>query len=159
MHADRLSAKALGTADIVFMVIAAAAPMAVMVSMAPMAFALGNGGGVTMSWLCSLGAMLLFAVGYVRIIPFVRNAGAFYAYITASIGRNCGLGAAYVAALSYFALATSTLGALAFFSEQLFEQLTGHRLHWAVWGALEVSVIAWLSFRRIKLAASVLGVA
>ena len=159
IQADRLSARALGTADIVFMVIAAAAPMAVTVSMAPMAFALGNGAGVTVSWLFSLCAMLLFAIGYVRIIPYVRNAGAFYAYITAAIGRNCGLGAAYVAALSYFALSTSTLGALAFFSEQLFEHLSGHHLHWAFWGAIEVSLIAWLSYRQIKLAASVLGVA
>lgn len=157
--AGQLSARALGTADIVFMVVAAAAPMAVTVGLAPMAFALGNGAGVTLTWLVSLGAMLLFAVGYVRIIPFVRNAGAFYAYISAAIGRSCGLGAAYVAALSYFALACSTLGGLAFFSEQLYEQTTGRHLHWILWGALEVGLVGWLMFRQIKLAASVLGVA
>ncbi|HVW70762.1 MAG TPA: APC family permease [Steroidobacteraceae bacterium] len=156
---DQLSAGVLGTADIVFMVVAAAAPMAVVVALMPMAFGFGNGAGVAGAWLGALIAMLLFAVGYVRIIPFVRNAGAFYAYIAASIGRIWGLGAAYVAAFSYFTLACSTLGALAFFGEQLFETLTGRALHWSVWAYLATALVSWLSYRRITLAAKVLGVA
>ncbi|HUN76028.1 MAG TPA: APC family permease [Steroidobacteraceae bacterium] len=155
----RLSAGVLGTADIVFMVIAAAAPMAVVVALMPLAFAFGNGSGVPGVWLAAVAAMLLFAVGYVRIIPFVRNAGAFYAYISASLGREWGLGAAYVAAFSYFALACSTLGALAFFSEQLLQTLTGRSLHWSMWAFLALAVISWLAYRRIALAATILGVA
>src|SRR5262245_32813998 len=89
----------LGTADIVFMVMAAAAPMAVVVALLPMALAFGNGPGVPGTYVFAIGAMLLFAIGYVRIIPHVQNAGAFYAYIAASIGRVWGLAAAYVAAL------------------------------------------------------------
>ena len=157
--AGKLKSKALGTADIVFMVVAAAAPMAVTVGLMPMAFAFGNGAGVTLSWLCAVGAMLLFAVGYVRIVPFVRNAGAFYAYVAVSVGRTWGLGAAYVAALSYFCLSCSTLGGLAFFAEQLFEQVTGHHLHWALWAGTSIALMAWLSYRQINLAAAVLGVA
>ncbi len=156
---EQLSSGALGTADIVFMVVAAAAPMAVVVALMPMAFAFGNGGGVRGAWLGALVAMLLFAVGYVRIIPFVRNAGAFYAYIAASVGRAWGLGAAYVAALSYFALACSTLGALAFFSEQFFETVSGHALHWSLWAFLAIGLVCWLSYRRITLAATILGIA
>ncbi len=105
----RLSSGVLGTSDIVFMVMAAAAPMGVVVTLLPMAFAFGNGAGVPGTYLGAIGAMLLFAVGYVRIIPFVQNAGAFYAYIAASVGRTCGLSAAYVAPFSYFALSASTL--------------------------------------------------
>ena len=108
----RLSSGVLGTSDIVFMVMAAAAPMGVVVMLMPMAFALGNGGGVPGTYLGAIVAMLLFAVGYVRIIPFVQNAGAFYAYISASVGRTLGLAAAYVAAFSYFALSASTLAAM-----------------------------------------------
>ena len=155
----QLSSGVLGTSDIVFMVVAAAAPMAVVVALMPMAFGIGNGGGVTGTWLGALAAMLLFAVGYVRIIPYVRNAGAFYAYIAASLGRAWGLGAAYVAAFSYFALACSTLGALAFFCEQLFKTATGHALHWSVWAYLCIVLVSALSYRRITLAAKVLAVA
>lgn len=154
-----LSSGALGTADVVFMVVAAAAPMAVVVALMPMAFAFGNGGGVPGVWLGAVAAMLLFAVGYVRIIPYVRNAGAFYAYIAASFGREWGLGAAYAAAFSYFALACSTLGALAFFTEQLFEALAGRSLHWSLWAFLAIALVSWLSYRRITLAAAILGVA
>ncbi len=154
-----LSAGVLGSSDIVFMVIAAAAPMAVVVALMPMAFAFGNGGGVCGAWLIALSAMLLFAVGYVRIIPHVRNAGAFYAYIAASLGRASGLGAAYVAALSYFALSCSTLAAMAFFTEQLFIQVTGHPFSWSAWAFICIGIVCWLSYRRITLAAKVLTAA
>lgn len=155
----RLSSGVLGTADIVFMVMAAAAPMGVVVMLMPMAFAFGNGGGVPGTYLGAICAMLLFAIGYVRIIPFVQNAGAFYAYIAASVGRTWGLAAAYVAAFSYFALAASTLAAMAYFCELFFEQATGLKIHWSTWafgGLLAVSV---LSYHRITLAAKVLGIA
>jgi hypothetical protein len=101
---DRLGRGVLNTSELVFMVMAAAAPMAVVVALMPMAFAFGNGEGVPGTYVGAMIAMLLFAVGYVQIIPHVRNAGAFYAYISASFGRTCGLAAAYVAAISYFAL-------------------------------------------------------
>jgi amino acid transporter len=155
----RLSAGVLGTSDIVFMVMAAAAPMGVVVTLLPMAFAFGNGGGVPGTYLGAIGAMLLFAIGYVRIIPFVQNAGAFYAYIAASVGRTCGLAAAYVAAFSYFALAGSTLAAMAFFCELFFERLTGLKVHWSLWAVAGLALVAWLSYHRITLAARVLGLA
>jgi amino acid transporter len=149
----------LGTSDIVFMVMAAAAPMGVVVTLLPMAFAFGNGGGVPGTYLGAIGAMLLFAIGYVRIIPFVQNAGAFYAYISASVGRTWGLAAAYVAAVSYFALSASTLAPMAYFCEQLFERLTGTKLHWSVWAFGGLALVSWLSYHRITLAARVLGFA
>lgn len=149
----------LGTSDIVFIVMAAAAPMAVVVALMPIALAFGNGAGVPGTYLCAIGAMLLFAVGYVRIIPFVQNAGAFYAYISASIGRVSGLAAAYVAALSYFVLSCSTIAALAYFAESFFEHVTGSAAHWSFWAFAAIALISWFSYHRITLAAKVLGVA
>ncbi len=151
--------RVLGTADIVFMVMAAAAPLSVVVGLMPIAFAFGNGGGLPGTYLFAVAAMLLFAVGYVRIIPYVQNAGAFYAYITASIGRECGLAAAYVAAVSYVALSCSTLAALAFFSAQFVKTLTGVQTHWILWAAISLVSLTVLSYRHITLAARVLGIA
>jgi amino acid transporter len=155
----RLQQGVLGTADIVFMVMAAAAPLGVVVTLLPIAFAFGNGGGLPGTYLCAVVAMLLFAVGYVRIMPFVRNAGAFYAYITASINREFGLAAAYVATLSYVALSCSTLTSLAFFSAQFVENVTGTKSHWMLWAAVSLVALTVLSYHRITLAAKVLGVA
>jgi amino acid transporter len=147
----------LGTADIVFMVMAAAAPMGGVVMLFPIAFAFGNGVGLPGTYLGAIVAMLLFAIGYVRIIPHVQNAGAFYAYIAAAVGRVAGLAAAYIAAFSYFALAASTLTALAYFCERSFEQSFGISLHWSVWAFAGLLLIAILSYHRITLAAKVLG--
>lgn len=156
---SRLQHGALGTADIVFMVMAAAAPLSVVVGLMPIAFAFGNGGGLPGTYLCTVVAMLLFAVGYVRIMPFVRNAGAFYAYITASVGRECGLAAAYVAVLSYIALSCSTLATLGFFSAQFVETLTGVKSHWLLWAGISLIALTALSYHHITLAAKILGVA
>ena len=155
----RLCSGVLSTSDLMFMVMAAAAPMAVVVALMPMAFAFGNGAGVPAVYLGSAIAILFFATGYVRIIPYVRNAGAFYAYISASFGKTCGLAAAYIAAISYFLLCASTVGALAFFEGELFERATGVAVRWELWAALAIGMIAYLSYRRITVAAKVLSVA
>lgn len=67
------------------------APVAVVVTLTPMAFALGNGAGVPGTWLLAVATMMLFITGYVRLIPHVKNAGAFYAYISASVGNASAL--------------------------------------------------------------------
>ncbi len=155
----RLQQSVLGTSDIVFMVMAAAAPLGVVVGLMPIAFAFGNGGGLPGTYLLTVTAMLLFAVGYVRLMPYVRNAGAFYAYITASVGRECGLAAAYVASLSYIALSGSTLTILAFYTAQFVGTVTGVQSHWALWAALSLIALAVLSYHHITLAAKLLCVA
>ena len=43
----------------------------------------------------------LFSVGYTAISRHLTNSGAFYAYITAGLGRRLGVGAGYVALISY----------------------------------------------------------
>jgi amino acid transporter len=155
----RLSPGVLGTSSIVFMVMAASAPLAVVVAMLPLAFAFGNGAGVPGTWLLATVAMLLFAIGYVRIIPHVKNAGAFYAYICASIGRTPGLAAAYVASLSYFALSCSTLAALAFFSADFVQRIAGVDIPWQLWAGGYIALLIYLANHRITLAATVLAFA
>ncbi len=155
----RLSQGVLGTADVVFMVMAAAAPMAVVVALMPLAFAFGNGVGIPGTYLGAIAVMLLFAIGYVRIIPYVKNAGAFYAYISASIGRSAGLAAAYIAALCYFALSASTVTAFAFFFERLLRTTAGWHTEWYVWAYLSIMLVSFLAYRRITLAAKALAFA
>ena len=81
----------LGSVDITFMVLAVAAPMAIVVATMPISFALGNGMGVAGTYALSGLAIALFAIGYVRLLPHIRNAGAFYAIIAQTFGRVAGL--------------------------------------------------------------------
>jgi amino acid transporter len=141
------------------MVMAASAPLAVVVALLPLAFAFGNGAGIPGTWLLATGSMFLFAIGYVRIIPYVRNAGAFYAYICASVGRTLGLGAAYIALLSYFALSCSTLAALAFFTSDFVSRTVEVDSPWQLWAAVAIALVIYLANHRITLAATVLAFA
>ncbi|MFT4025644.1 MAG: APC family permease [Novosphingobium sp.] len=155
----KLAGGLLGAGDITFMVIAVAAPMAVVVATMPIAFALGNGLGVPGTYALAGLAMALFAIGYVRILPHVRNAGAFYALISLGFGRIAGLAAAYVALISYLALACATLGALALFGADLVQQFTGRQPSWLIIALATVLILALLSWFRIDFTAKILAVA
>ncbi len=149
----------LGTGDIIFMILACAAPMGVLAGIIPLALAFGNGAGMPGTQLLVCGVMLLFAMGYVRMIPHVRNAGAFYAYIAHSLNKEAGVAAAYVAVTAYICAAASVLGAMAFFASDLLETGFGIATRWEIWAALGIGLVAWLGYRKITLAAKVLAVA
>ncbi|RIV82597.1 APC family permease [Aurantiacibacter xanthus] len=149
----------LGTGDIIFMILACAAPMGVLAGIIPLALAFGNGPGMPGTQLLVCGVMLLFAMGYVRMIPHVRNAGAFYAYIAHSLNKEAGVAAAYVAVTAYICAAASVLGAMAFFAADLLETALGIATRWEIWAALGIGIVAWLGYHKITLAAKVLAVA
>lgn len=149
----------LGTGDIIFMILACAAPMGVLAGIVPLALAFGNGAGVPGTQLLVSVVMMLFAMGYVRMIPHVRNAGAFYAYIALSLNKEAGVAAAYVAVTAYTCAAASVLGAMAFFASDLVQNIAGVAVRWEVWAALALMAIAWLGYHKITMAAHVLTVA
>ncbi|MDP5182532.1 APC family permease [Blastococcus sp. BMG 814] len=155
----RLRAGSLTAPHVVFMVLAAAAPMAVVVAIMPIAFALGNGAGTPGMYLLAALVLLLFSIGYVRAVPYVRNAGAFYAYIAQGLGRPLGLVAAYTAAICYNALSAATCGALAFFAADTANRMLGVDLPWPFWAAIGIALVLLLSYRRITVSARVLTVA
>lgn len=149
----------LGTGDIIFMILACAAPMGVLAGIIPLALAFGNGAGMPGTQLLVCAVMLLFAMGYVRMIPHVRNAGAFYAYIAHSLNKEAGVAAAYVAVTAYVCAAASVLGAMAFFASDLVQNAFGVSTRWEIWAALGIGAIAWLGYHKITMAAKVLTIA
>ncbi len=154
-----LRAGTLGTVDIIFLVLAAAAPMAVVVATMPLAFALGNGPGVAGTFLLAGLAMAFFTVGYVRLIPHIRNAGAFYAIIAQSFGKRIGLASAYVALLSYVALCCATLGAFSYFAVDLLVRTFGASPPWGVIATAVIALLAILAYFRIDFTAKILAIA
>ncbi|MGW0735222.1 hypothetical protein [Streptomyces sp. NPDC002851] len=94
---------AIGTGDLVFFVVAAAAPLTVMAGVAPLAIAMA-GPAAPLGYLISGLLLIVFAAGFTAMSRYVRNAGAFYAYIGRGIGRAAGVGSAYVALLAYNAI-------------------------------------------------------
>ncbi|WP_190813048.1 APC family permease [Saccharopolyspora pogona] len=78
----------LGTRDLVLAALAFAGPLAGTSGYITIIIAYGNGLGAPSAFLVTTVALLFFAAGYGAMTRFVPNPGAFYAYITAGLGRR-----------------------------------------------------------------------
>jgi amino acid transporter len=97
----QLERSAMGTADIVFFVLAGVAPMGVVAALLTLSIALGNGVGVPGTYLIAGVVLALFAAGYVRMSRRITNVGGFYTYARQGLGRRAGGATAYIALLGY----------------------------------------------------------
>ena len=102
----------LGVASIVFMVVAAAAPLGVIGGVVPLGIAAGNGAGFPATFVVSTVILLFFAVGFTALTPYVEDAGAFFSYVRTSLGFPTGIGIAFVALVSYVAIEAGVYGLL-----------------------------------------------
>lgn len=154
----RLSGR-LGVIGIVFMVVAAAAPLTVIAGNVPIAIAEGPGPGAPVGFVIGALLLLLFSIGFVTMTPFVKETGAFFSYITAGVGHRLGLGAAFVALVVYTAIQIGTYGFMGFALGDLVQRWGGPSAPWWVWALAVLAVVAFLGYRHIELSARVLGVA
>ena len=148
---------ALGTGDILFIVVSAAAPLMVMVGVAPIALLVGGVGAPT-TYLFAGITLTIFAVGFTTMSRYVVNAGGFYAYVAHGLGRGAGVVAALVALFSYNALEIGVFGLFGISAHNTFLDLWGIDLPWGVWALVAVAVVWYLGFRSIDFGAKVLGV-
>lgn len=153
----RLKGGSLGVTDIVFFVVAAAAPLAVMAGAAPLAFNLG-GIGAPGAYVFSGVVYLLCAAGLTAFSQHVRSAGAFYAFIGKGLGRPAGAGSAIVALVSYALICFGFFGFLGFYAESSIKDLTGVDIHWSVFALTGAAVVGVLGYRQITVGARLLGV-
>lgn len=154
----RLSGQ-LGVGAIVFMVIAAAAPLTVIGGNVPLAVAGGNGLGAPVGFLIAATVLLIFSIGFVTMTPHVREAGAFFSYVTTGLGSRPGLGAAFVALVAYTAIQVGVYGYMGWAANDLVTYFGGPTVPWWVYSFVTLAVVAVLGFRHIELSAKVLGVA
>lgn len=154
-----LAQGSLNVSRIVFMVMATVAPAGGAVAILPLAIGLGVGVGTPGMFVFVMAIMLLFAVGFTRMVPHVHNAGAFFAYIVRGLGRPVGLAGAYMATTAYLALAAATGGAMGFFAAGSADKLLGIDLPWWLYTLVGLVIALVLGYLKITLAAGVLGVA
>ena len=154
----QLERNVLGVAGVVFLVLAAVAPLTGIVVVAALAIALGNGGGAAASFIIVAIILLFFAVGYAQMSKQLVNAGGFYAFVVKGLGRTGGLVAGLIATMGYNFFVAGTIGTSGFFTQTVVAQLTGFNMHWYIWGLL--SIIASFAFARqgIGFSAKVLGI-
>lgn len=149
----------LGVIGLVFTVLAFNAPLAVMAGFVPVVIAFGNGIGAPMAFV-AIGVLLtLFAVGLTTMSKFMHSPGAFYSYIVAGIGRPLGLGSAFLAFVSYLAIASCSYAFGGILVDSLVQGvLHGPAVHWWIWAILLWVVTSAFTLLDIDLSAKVLGV-
>jgi amino acid transporter len=148
----------LGVPSIVFMVVAAAAPLGVIGGVVPLGLAAGNGAGFPATFVVSTVVLLLFAVGFTALTPHVEEAGAFFSYVRKALGFPVGIGIAFVALVSYVAIEAGVYGLLGPAGAAVVELFGGPALPWWLFAAVAFVVTTFLGFRNIQLSSRVLAV-
>jgi hypothetical protein len=149
--------RGLGASQIVFMVVAAAAPLGLVAGGVPLAFAVSGSPGMPLYFALSTVLLLIFAVGFTLMAGRLRNAGAFYAYIQAGLGRTPGLFAATLALFSSTLLLVGVNAYVGVATSNVIERYADTGSPWWAWALVLLGVIAVLGYRDIELSAKVLG--
>lgn len=157
-QARRLSGN-LGTVKIAMMVVAMSAPLGAIAASSALATAFGNGVGVPGAYVVVAALFLLFCVALTTMTRFVKNAGAFYAYVGRGLGPTMGMVAASLSWVTYTALHLGTLAYFGFACNGLVTSYGGPDLPFWCYSLLGGLVMAYLGYRNIELTAKVLGVA
>ncbi|MEU6089536.1 APC family permease [Streptomyces sp. NPDC047085] len=152
-----LRSGSLGTADVAFFVVSAAAPLTVMAGVAPLAILLG-GIGAPVGYLLAGLTLAVFAVGFTTMSRHVRSGGAFYAFITRGLGRPVGIGAALLALVGYNGMEIGVYGLLASATRDTLHSLAGSDVPWLPVSLAGLLLIGYGGFRSIDFGAKVLGV-
>src|SRR4051794_17328891 len=148
----------IGVIGIVFLVVAAAAPLTAIGGALPVMLALGNGPGDPLAYVVAAVVLLLFSVGYAALSRHVVDAGAFYTYVSKGLGARVGVGSAGLALLTYTAIQAGLYGLAGVTAEGLVVQYGGPDLPWWVWSFVLMAVVALLGYRNIDVGTKVLGV-
>lgn len=155
---NTLAKGSINTLHLVFFVVAAAAPLTALATNSPIAISFG-GVGAAGAFIVAGIVLALFAAGFTAMSLFIRNAGAFYTYISRGLGKPVGLGAAFLAVLSYNSIQISLYGAFAVFAQSTLKDLVGIDVSWPVLILVGIIAVTALGYRNIALSANILGVA
>src|SRR6476620_10988576 len=148
----------LGVPSIVFMVVAAAAPLGVIGGVVPLGIASGNGAGFPATFVVSTVILLFFSIGFTALTPYVEEAGAFFSYVRKALGFATGIGIAFVALVSYVAIEAGVYGLLGPAGASIVELFHGPTVPWWVFAAVAFAVTTYLGYRNIELSSRVLAV-
>ena len=153
-----LARNQIGVLGIVFFVVAAAAPLTVVVALFPVIIGSGNGIGIAGAFVLVALVLTIFAVGYVAMSKHITNAGAFYAFITKGLGRPLGLGSASLAIFAYNAIQLGVIGGFGYYAAEFVSRHTGTNVPWWVFSFIAMGASLFLGVRQIHAGARVLAV-
>lgn len=147
----------IGTVALVMSVVAYSAPLMTVCGIHPLSLAYGGNSAPIIYWI-SMVVLLFFSVGFVKMGLHMRNPGGFYAYISAGLGREMGLGSSFLAILGY--LFSGFVGPC-YFSIVLTNYIKGFGgpdIPWWIIGILYMILIITLDYRKVDLSVKILSI-
>lgn len=150
--------RSLGTAKLVVFVIAAVAPLAAVIGVLPVALVFGSGAALPLAFVLTTIVVGLFSVGYSAISREVVVGGAFYTYIAKGLGSTTGLGAAFIAVVSYVIFVPGGISYLGFVVHTLCLDLAGIDIHWMWFSAAAAIAIGLLGYRKLDVSSGLVMV-
>lgn len=153
----RLAGGTLGTAQIVFFVIAAASPLTIVLSTGPLSLRVG-GLGAPGVMLATGVVLLLFAAGFTAMSKHVTEAGAFYAYVTRGLGPTAGAGAAMMTMAAYGVCVIGFVGYIGVFAQGSLGAVFDIDVPWQVCSLVAAAVVAIVGYCQVDVGAKVLMV-
>lgn len=147
----------LGVGDLVFSVVAFAAPLVVVGGQLP-SLIVYTGYGIGVAYILPILLWLIFTIPFTTMNSHIGRPGAFYAFITSGINKETGLGGAFVVTTAYFLFLVGMWACLGVYLRQLIEAYGGPTIPWYVFAIIMFIVIGTLGVLKIDLSAKVLGV-
>ena len=152
-----LRAGRLGTAALFAIGIAAVTPLSVVAGAIPLAYGQVQQLGIPAGYAVTALLLAIFTVGLAAMARHVPNAGAFYSYAAAGLGRPAGVATAGIALVAYSCMQIGLYGA---FGTAMTSALRvfGVQTYWGAWMSVGWLAIAVLGQLRIRMNARILAV-
>lgn len=155
---SKLRRGAVGVWHIVFFVMAAAAPLAVVVGVTPYAFAFGNGTGVPLTFVLVGMMYVLFSIGFTTMSAQIGGAVSFYPYIAAGLGKPIGVGGALASIATYLSVELMATALFGVFANAFLVEWTGLDVPWWFCCIVLHSVVFATGRRAIEFSGRILGI-
>jgi amino acid transporter len=156
--AAALNSRRIGVPALVFMIIAASAPLTVVAGGVPSNFGVTGLTGIPLSFVVLGIVLILFSIGYAAMSRHVHNAGAFFAYISKGLGKPVGMGAALTALVAYNAMQIGIAGMFGFAFSSFLDSLFGLSLSWWICALVAWVIVGIMGVCRVDFSAKVLGI-
>jgi amino acid transporter len=148
----------LGVLAVLAFILASIAPMTVAAGVIPTAYAVTGLTGIPVAFLAVAVVLGLFCPGYVAMSRRIRNAGSFYAFVSAGLGKVNGVAAALMALVAYECFQVATYGALGPAAQAEAAAHLGVSWPWWVWALIIWAVVSGLGLARVEIAGRVLAI-
>lgn len=158
MESQSQTKRSLGLASLVFFVVAAASPLTGLIGAMPVAILEGNGAGISGIYVLSGLILLLFAIGFITMSKYIKNSGAFYAYISAGLGSKLGVSGLSLAILAYASIQIAIAAIFGLFTQIFFVEYLNFDLPWWIYTVAMLLLVCLLGVERIEIGGKVLGV-